>query len=545
MTALALVIALISASQAPQPPAQPAGTGKISGVVTRGDTNQPIQNVTIRPVRWEGGLGQQSPAVRTDAEGRFTIEGLRAGEYGLTFTAESFVTLEWGQKRPFEPARRVSLLDGQHFDKADMSLPRTAAIEGQLLDEFGDPAPGMTVQAARVQFAAGKNRLMLVPGAQSRPTDDLGRFRIFNLPPSEYYLVALSGQFAGPEEAAGFALTYFPGTTVPADAKPVLVDVGPDVTGVVFQMSPAEMSTVSGVTTDELGKPIQATIMLAPTSGGDVRATIMARLQSESDGTFVIRNVPAGSYALHGFGRQVGSGGSLSSAAFGALQITVGGDLPNLALKIAPGATLRGRIIFEGGAPPPASARVRVFPQPVNFATGPMGGGPPDSVTNADWTFETKNMTGSRVINVTAGAPGWMLKSVIRGGKDITDQPVDFSGGDIDDVEVTLTSSVATVTGLVTDGNRPAPECLILVFAEDSTKWTFPSRHMAAVRPDAKGAFRASGLPPGNYLAIAVAPTQGQDWQNPAILEEYRGLATSVTVLEGGTANVVLRLVRR
>jgi len=541
---VAFAIAMVSAVQTPQAPAPPEGTGRISGVVTRGDTNQPLQNATIRLVRWEGGRGQQFPPVQTNADGRFSIEALRAGEYALTFTAESFVTLEWGQQRPGETARRVPLIDGQHFDKADISLPRTAAIEGRLLDEFGEPAPGMTVQAARVMYAQGKNRLMMVPGTQSRPTDDLGQFRIFNLPPSDYYLVALSGQFAGPDEAAGFALTYYPGTAVPMDAKPVSVGVGQDVTGVVFQMTPAEMSTISGVTTDELGKPIQATLMLVPTSGGDVRAEILARLQSGPDGTFVIRNVPAGAYALQGFGRPVG-GGNLANAPFGALQLTVDGDMPNLTLKIAPGTTLRGRILLEGGATPPDPTRFRLFPLPVNFATAPLGGGPPNSVTNADWTFEVKNMNGVRALMMSAIAPGWMLKGVTREGKDITDQPVDFRDGDVNGVEITVTSNIATVSGTVTEAGQAAADCVVVLFAEDAAKWAFPSRYMGTARPDAKGAFTLSGLPSGNYLAIAVPLLQGQEWQNPLLLEAYRALATRVIVTEGGKATVSLRVIRR
>jgi hypothetical protein len=271
----------------------------------------------------------------------------------------------------------------------------------------------------------------------------------------------------------------------------------------------------------------------------------MARLQTAPDGTFVIRNVAAGSYALHGFGRQVGNQATLSAAAFGALQITVEGDMPNLALKIAPGVTMRGRIVLEGSATPPVPARVRVAPRPINFATGPMGGGPAESVTSEDWTFETKNLVGTRVIAANVGAPGWMLKRVTRDGKDITDQPIDFGQGDVNGIEITLTSNVASVSGTVTEANRPVSECVVLLFAEDATKWTFPSRHMTAARPDAKGAFTASGLPAGNYLAVAIPLVQGEEWQNPLTLEQYRGLATSVTLFEGGKASVALRLIRR
>jgi len=51
-------------------PAAPEGTGRIAGVVTRGDTGQPIAGATIRMVQWVGGLGDQN-AARTDARGRF------------------------------------------------------------------------------------------------------------------------------------------------------------------------------------------------------------------------------------------------------------------------------------------------------------------------------------------------------------------------------------------------------------------------------------------------------------------------------------------
>lgn len=540
---LTMAVLLTGVNQATQGQAPPVPTGQIGGVVTDGQSTRPIPNAVVRAIRWEGGLGEQIPPVRTGGDGRFVIKALRSGEYALTFTAETYVPLEWGQKRPSEPARRVQLSDGQQFEQAHMALPRTTSIEGLLVDEFGDPAPGMTVQAARVQYVAGKTRF--VPAAQSRPTDDLGRFRIFNLAPSDYYLVALSGQFAGPDEVTGFALTYYPGTSAPLDAKAVSVGVGQDVSGIIFQMVPAKMSTISGVAVDETGKPIQATLMLTPTSGGDVKANITARLQSAPDGSFVIRNIPSGAYALQGFGRLLGTQGNLGNAAFGALQLVIDGDQSNLSLRIAPGATLRGRILFEGTATPPAPARVRVFPQAVNFATGPMGGGPPESVVNDDWTFETKNMTGTRVVSVLAGATGWMLKRVERGGKDITDKPIEFGGGDVNGVEITLTSNIGVVTGSVTEAGRPAPESMVLLFAEDAARWTYPSRYMTIARPDAKGIFRAAGLPSGNYLAIAVPPMQGQDWQDPTALLQYRVLATTVSVVEGSTAEVALRLIRR
>jgi hypothetical protein len=166
-------------------------------------------------------------------------------------------------------------------------------------------------------------------------------------------------------------------------------------------------------------------------------------------------------------------------------------------------------------------------------------------VTNPDWTFETKNMNGTRVISASVGAAGWRLKRVMRGGKDITDQPVDFGEGDVNDVEITMTSLHATVTGTVTDGGETATDALVVIFADDPAKWTFPSRYLAAVRPNPKGTFTASGLPSGDYLAIAIPLTAGQDWQDPAMLERFRAQAVRVTAFEGTSTTASLQLVRR
>jgi hypothetical protein len=529
--------------QSPQVPTPATETGRISGVVLRGDNGQPLEGAQLRLVRWEGGRGRQFPPVRTDAQGRYAVEKLPAGEYGISFSAEGFVSLELGQRRPQELPRRIRLIEGQHAADVEMTLPRTAAIEGQVLDEFGDPVPGITIQVARVQYAAGKHRLMPM-GSQGTPTDDLGRFRVFNLPPGEYYLVALSGPFAGAETSAGFAITYFPGTANPQDAQPVTVGVGADVTGVTIPMSPAPMSTISGVTTDEHGTPMRSEIMLLPTSGGDVRAMIMSRVPTSPTGSFLFRNVAAGTYTLQAFGRPVG-GGNLGRAPFGATLVTVDGNVGNVVVTILPGTTLRGRIILDGDGPLPDLSRVAVFPAPVNFATGPVGGGPPDSVTLPDGTFETKNMNGSRVIRVNVGAAGWILKQVTRDGVDVTDRPIDFQKGDVQGVEVTLTNRVATVKGTVTDGNIPAPDTSVLIFAEDPALWAFPSRYLAAARSDASGSFTATGLPAGDYLVIAVPPVTGADWQDPAVLATYQGLATRVSVPAGASATTSLRLVRR
>lgn len=538
LTLVALTGGGVQNAQAPA-----TGTARIEGIVVRGDTDQPLSGALVRLVRWDGGQGRQFSPVRSGEDGRFVFEHLPEGSYALSFSAEGFVGLDLGQRRPQEAARRVVLAEGAAVTNVRMTLPRTSAIEGWVVDEFGDPVPGVAVQAARVQYAAGKHRLT-PSGPSTLTTDDLGRFRIFNLPPGEYYLMALAGPFGAVPPVGGFAVTYYPGTSVPMDAQAIPVDVGRDVTGVSFQLTPAPTWSVSGAVVDEQGASVQAEVMLLPTSGGDVRALIMSRLPGSPDGRFEFRNVPAGAYVVQAYGRPVG-GGNLALSPFGATPIMVEGPLDSVRVQISTGSILRGRIVFDGDGPRPTPDRVSVFPAPVNFMTGPVGGGPPRSVVAPDWTFETSNMTGSRVVRVNVGLAGWVLARVTRDGVDISDNPIHFDGSDVGGIEVTLTNRTGAVRGTVTEANAPVSEASVLVFAEDPARREFPSRYLASVRPGVDGAFTVQGLLPGEYLVLAVPPVVGGDWQDPAVLAAWEGLATRVSVGAGGAATVALRLHRR
>jgi 5-hydroxyisourate hydrolase-like protein (transthyretin family) len=550
MLVLLLSLLLLAPKELQTPQTAPAkGTGKISGRVTDAATGKPLSVATLRLVRWEGGRGAQSSRP-TDTDGRFAFTDLLPGSYQLSAAAEGYgyVGLDFGQRLPTEPGRRIELGDGQQFDKADFALSRTGAIEGRLVDEFGDPMPGVTVQIARVMFAAGKRRLMPVSGGPiaTRPTDDLGQFRVFNLSPGDYYVLALSGPFAGADDPSGFAPTYFPGTRVATQAQPVHVGYADEVRGVSFGLVPASMGTVAGSVVDAAGQPSGgATVLLLQTTGGDVRAMIMARLGTAADGAFSFRNVAPGSYVIQAFGRPQGSG-SIAAGAFGSLVLDVpDGGISDLVLRTA-SSMARGHISFEGQAPLPNPRIVTVAPGQVEFVTSPViGGGLPPSVTHDDWTFEVSNMNGRRVIRVNVGAPGWMLKRVTLDGRDITDEPVDFSKGDVNGLEITLTSSAASVTGTVTDGGAPATGYAVLVFSDDQTKWTFPSRHIAIGGPNQQGTFRVTGLPAGSYRVIALPAGEVADAQDPESLTKLVPLSTGVIVGEGETQTVTLKLIKR
>ena len=99
---------------------------------------------------------------------------------------------------------RITLAADERRDRADITLPRTSAIAGQLTDEYGDPIEGVTIRLQRIRFVSGRRRLVEVPGASNSRTDDQGRYRIFGLQPGSYIVAAYVGQLVlGPAGRGG------------------------------------------------------------------------------------------------------------------------------------------------------------------------------------------------------------------------------------------------------------------------------------------------------------------------------------------------------
>src|SRR5262249_37566638 len=128
---------------------------------------------------------------------------------------------------------------------------------------------------------------------------------------------------------------------------------------------------------------------------------------------------------------------------------------------------------------------------------------------------------------------------------DVTDDDLDVKAGEnITGVDVELTSRTATISGVVTaDGGGPAKDYTVIVFAADSRRWKASSRYLRIGRPDQDGRFKVPGLPAADYSVIAVDRIEvpGQ-WTDPEFLQRLSPKATTVTVMEGETRTMELRL---
>jgi hypothetical protein len=140
----------------------------------------------------------------------------------------------------------------------------------------------------------------------------------------------------------------------------------------------------------------------------------------------------------------------------------------------------------------------------------------------------------------------WVLKSVDVGGTDVTDTALDFKGTEqITGARITLTDKVTELNGSATLGGAAAKDYSVVVFADDAAKLVFPTRYFRSVRGNQQGRFTVRGLPPASYLAVAVSHLEEGEAQDPEFLRQLRDRASSVSLREGETRTVELRVVER
>ena len=118
------------------------------------------------------------------------------------------------------------------------------------------------------------------------------------------------------------------------------------------------------------------------------------------------------------------------------------------------------------------------------------------------------------------------------------------SGEELSGVDVLITSRVTTVSGQLLDArNQPLRDAPVLVFPADADKWFETSRTIRASRPDQQGQWQVKGLPVGDYLAIALDYVEDGAWNDPEYLESRRSGSERLTIAEGSSQTVALKVV--
>lgn len=568
-----------TSAQQPSVATTPPAKGRIAGRVLTADSGRPVARarVFINAAEVPGGRGAQ-----TDADGTYEFTELPAGRYTVNVSKTGFISLSYGQRRPLQAGTPLQLADAQQLSGIDFRLPRGSVIAGHVMDETGDPMPGIAVQVMRYQYAQGNRQLVPAGNAQ---TDDQGAFRVWGLNPGDYYVSAQSRTFnfggrggpgpggrggapagrggrGGSPDAAGapgdtapqvlaqlgaqfggfiaadtdqvtYAPTFYPGVSSVEEARPVTVGLSAEVLDVNFGLLLVRTGRVSGRLTKADGtSSTRGTLTLMPDStlGGRGGFGRMLGARVQWDGSFSIANVTPGRYVIRA------RGDDTDPPQFATQPLVVAdGDVNDLAVVLAPGASIAGTVTFQStqSLSIPNVNQVRIAAPPTDFANvGPN----PTARVNKDGAFTLDGVpAGSHWIRTQGAVRGWTLKSVTVGGRDIIDTPLEVrSGQTLSGVTLIFTDKMSEVSGTLTDNQgQPITEFTVLAFPTDNSLWRPQARQIMTARPDQTGTYQIRGLPAGDYYVTAVDPAEQGEWFEPAFLDQHRAGAAHLTLGDG------------
>ena len=539
-TACLLAACLVSGvdlahAQRPQPPpeqSKPTGTSVFRGRVVAADSNQPLRNATV--IAFSDTL-RLTWATLTNADGRYEMNNLPAGQYAVSATKVNYTWVARGSDRTMGIGAPIRVADGQAVEGLDLQLQRAGVLTGRILDEFNEPVVGARVSVVRFQSVQGQRRL--TPG-RSTMTNDIGEFRLFGLLPGEWYLSASHNmQWLATNDRSVYLETYFPGTSNPVEAQELTIVPGQVLSGLAMTLRPVRAARISGVVLDSQGLPIANADVIATQRFG--QRLSLGQTRAGSDGSFVIGGVPPGEYTLRG-----GLSIALAESAMLNLAVT-GDDIAGVELIAAPPSLLRGRLVLTSTTD--AVARPSTIGMTAFLVEGEQGltwmvdGGQAFATVKDDSTFEIKVPQGHTVIRL-AGTPEWRIKRARLNGVDVTEHGFDVpAGGILSNLDVEVTNIVTQLSGTVATTGDGRPRNSVILFAQDPKLWGFPSRHVAQAAVDREGRYQVRVIP-GRYYAIALADVDQNEWNTPDFLTTLRDRAVALSIDEGESKVLDLNL---
>ncbi len=332
----------------------PEATASLRGrvVTPRG---APIAGALVQ-VRSPEGLTQ----VESDSRGRYVLDRLAPGEYRIEAIKRGFgpVTAGQGQNavemllRAAPPQDRTIVVRAGETNSVELTLGRGASVAGTIVDEFGEPMQGITVNALQLRVMGGATRAIpvsSVPGGSAQ-TDDRGRYRLFGLQPGTYVIRATADTVVS--AAAGYVQTFYPGTPDIDSATPTKLEADAIASGIDLTFQPSPTRRLRGAVVDAAGLPVRVTLALTASGRSGAIQAEPVRTSSTAEGTFAFNNVAPGEYVVHAMatGPAVREARVRDSRQYATAKVAITDDEPPfLPVKLSAGATLTGRVVYRGG----------------------------------------------------------------------------------------------------------------------------------------------------------------------------------------------------
>ena len=535
-----LLSVLVSTSVLAQDPPKRAA---IEGIVTRDPDSQPVKKALIELIA-ENQTEAGNYTTLTGPDGTFRIDNIVAGRYHLFAERTGFLDIDKQHGRI--DGRILNLSAGQEVKDLHLRLQAAAVIRGRVTDEDGEPLPGAEVTALRQTYLAGHKHW---ESAGAERTNDLGEYRIANLPAGNVYvsvnpppdfksLIENAGKAgdprnpkSDPSSSQTYQTTYYPGTPDRSQATPIELHAG-DEFPANFTLTPSPSLSIRGSVVNVPARA-SASIMLQSRDF----SLIMSGAEMHKDGSFVIRDVSPGSYTI----LASIEGSPVPMTARQSLQVG-STNVEGLRLSPQPGTTIHGRIRLEASNRASRFDRDRVFLALQSFdveqddvAFGARETYSTIAHVGPDGSFQWTDVpAGTYYVQVAGDGTaneGWFVKSASAGGADINDSGLTVSGGTMA-IDLAVSANGGVVEGVVVDHKgEPLPNAIVVAVPESRLR-SRTDRFRKTVA-DQSGRFSLRGIRTGAYTILAWESIDGETYYNPDFLKTCEGQGSSLRVEEG------------
>lgn len=493
----------------------------VEGRVVSTTTGQPVRHALVMLQR-EG----VSYAAETQSDGKFRIEGVSLGMYRASALRQGWIALGAGRFPP-KPEPDLLIRGGEDTVQLTLRLTPPAVIAGRTLDPDGDPVSNLSVEALRFSYSGGRRQLTAAARAVS---DDHGEYRIFNLSPGRYFIIAS-------RQSAAAAFTFYPAAADSAHAVPVDVAAAAEQTRIDIRLQPdvrysiharSSVATRRPLPTPGNSRPdlIPPFMPMLERRGGDFARITGIGMRLEGD-TFEIQNIPPGSYALTAQQTDPDRPG-VKLAARQAIEI-VDHDI-DVTLAVAPMLEIHGTV-----AGPEGFEKTRVSLEAVD-------GGVRSNATgflDAAGRLVIRDVAAGRYrLRVTAPA-GAYLQSIRNATQTLSSQDLDI-GREAPALQIVLAADGGTVRGLALNSQGEPANRALVTAAIAHPGW--PDQVKSAIT-DEHGNFAIDDLAPGDYRLFAWDTVEPGAPDDPDFRKLYEPRSTPVHVEPGKQAKVTIPVI--
>jgi len=541
-----LWVAATAAQSLPTPPvSNPEAKEEpcvVSGIVVQAVDGSPLKGAIVRLI--PEGDNDNRMGAKTGPDGRFELKDIHAGRYRLHVFRNGFVATQYGQKKPGDPGATLRLVPGDKKTDLLFRLKRAAVITGRVFDADGEPMSRVEVSVLRQQYEQGKKSLAFAGRTES---NDLGEFRLYELPPGRYYVSAQTRNWAealGPhddsvespkKEEKGYGRIYYPGVLDAGKATTLSVKEGEEIPSIDLLMKETTVYRVSGRVANQVSKlkkfrpQVQLLQRNQPESWGN---RFMS--QTKAEGEFEITEVTPGEYTVLAFMIQ----DDKLYATQEDIEVTTA-DVSALRLIIGPGVSIPGRVLWEG-QPNLAGEEETVYLQPLG--TGGWIG--KESRVDEKGEFLLKEVAdGLFSLGVQGISNDCYIKEIRYGETVLPEREFRVAKGANANLEIAISSRGAKVQGRVSnDDDLPVAGAWAVVIPELSKRKLHYLYKIG--NTDQFGHFELRGLPPGKYKLFAWEGVEEGIWEDEEFLKGYEDKGIMIEVKDGDAQTAELKLLQ-